>query len=180
MRALSLILASTVTVALLVGASALAAARSEDAQSAVHVTGLETDLRFDLEVDWTQELVGRVEETRQTEIISTIDWSDARLPDQVRIRANYDEYPPSDANAPERPWAYVGSVADDAGSWVGTLTMTKDQEGAFLGQMMLEGTGANDGLFAILGLSATADGSMEYDGFLFEGELPPRPEPPNE
>ena len=177
MRTGRLILASTISVALLAGLSSVGAAQSEDGPMVVPVTGRLTDMAFVAEADHTREQVGPVTEYRMTEFDWTIDWSDPRLPTNLRLRESANEYPPSHANAVARPMVSVGAVADGAGEWVGTSTVVFDEEDRISGHTVLEGIGVNDGLVAILGVSADSGDSAVWDGFLIHGELPPLPEP---
>ena len=99
MRAVGPILASTISVALLAGVSSVGAAQSEDGPLFVPVTGQLTDRSVVAGIDYTTDQVGPVTEYRLFEFDWTIDWSDARLPTQLRSRQNANQYPPSNANA---------------------------------------------------------------------------------
>ena len=178
MRAVRLILATTFSVALLAVVSTTGVAQSEDSPLVVPVTGELTGMASVAGADHTSDRVGPAKEYRHFEYDWTIDWSDPRLPVHLRSRQNANQYPPSDVNAPTRPEVRRFAVADDAGAWVGTATVVMDEDGVISGQMVLEGTGVNDGLVAILGVNADPGAYTEWDGFLVQGELPPLPEPP--
>ena len=68
-------------------------------------------------------------------------------------------------------------LVNDGGSWVGTMRGYKLGGTRHYWQMQLTGTGAYDGLSALLVFRGVDDIRQEVEGFVFPGALPDYPEP---
>jgi len=182
MRTLRSFMAGMLFVALLVGLSGTALAQ-EAAKSpqVTHVTGTliaeETD---DSEEEWWEDVdttEGRptnvVGHLRGLRSVQTIEWSDPRLPSEKVTETNFDMFRigvPS-----EMPFTGSHLLVGPDGYWTGTGTGFCGTDNTCHGLDVLTGHGAYDGLYATL-LATTFRGT-EWDGLIFEGEMPPMPDP---
>jgi hypothetical protein len=189
MRASRLPTPWTVILLMLVGAIVLAllgvltmavAAQDEDddgdeAFTATYVTGeiIQTQGTGDAEY-WEED---GVEHTRGMLNEQTIEWSDARLPSRLLIAYNLASHNP-DAGAIAASYR----LEDDLdGAWVGIGHGFQGYPDgaspmAAVGLMTLTGEGAYEGLSAMIA-NKLEDGASALEGYIFEGALPPIPDP---
>jgi hypothetical protein len=173
MRTLRLSLAGAVILALLGGLSVavVAQADEEQAPTATYVTGGEVS-----------------GSTSGPYVAKEMDWSDPRLPSRMREDFNIDEHvaihPDGLAMAgqmartyrldgPEGAWAGTGRVL----GWM-TQPISEDEHSeTWVELLTLTGEGAYEGLSATL-VRVIYEGDISpYEGFIFEGGLPPMPDP---
>lgn len=186
MRTLRLSLAGTITLALLGCLGGAVLAQDEPAAieevgrpdeeapvTATHVTGTPVDHSSDDSAveNWTDER--GVEHFYGFRAFSTNEWSDPRLPSETAMVENYDIYQKDDGTQ------VVGLSAirldGPHGSWTGTATsLYSMSDGTGSGFVVLTGEGAYEGLFAVL----HGEPPGGWDGYIFEGQMPPMPEPP--
>ena len=100
-----------------------------------------------------------------------IEWSDPRLPSTMTTVMNFDSYP----NA--MTWAQTHRLDGPDGAWTATERGFMDFSAGSSGLMVWTGEGAYEGLSALLVGVVTDTGETLYEGFLFEGGLPPMPDP---
>ena len=147
----------------------------EVAPTATYVTGqiIQTQGTGDFEI-WEEDGVGHVRGMWNEQ---EIEWSDPRLPTRLLINTNLDEHQPS-AGFSASSYRLEGGVD---GAWVGTghsFYGYPDEESLMAGVelMTLTGEGAYEGLSAMIA-SAWMEGTPAFEGFIYEGELPPVPDP---
>ena len=135
-------------------------------------------------VDWED---GGVHYWRGVRTERTVEWSDPRLPSRLLMDANANWYAHPDFEAVGAFAVAVRLVGED-GDWYGTEYALMAPESA-MGLYVLTGSGAYEGLWAMLegSLIVDADGDpvvdadnrvmSMYDGYIFESEMPPMPDP---
>ena len=176
MRTLRLSLVGTVTLVLLVGSGGVVVAQSDDEAGPVTpVTGTRLSATTDTsEEEWSYE--GTVGVARNFKLLESVEWSDPRLPSDVLNVLNFDmhvighfqDLPVTGAVLLQGPDCY----------WTGSLTGFCDPQETCHVMETLTGHGAYEGLFAtILGGDAEAGAQYLYEGMIFEGEMPPMPDP---
>jgi len=159
-------------------ATATSEASVTDDLRVTHVTGTLLNERFDdtEEESSVDDGIGRV---RGLKSIRTIWWSDPRLPAEWVTVLNVDQY--QIGVTKEVAWAGTSRLERPAGYWTGTAVGYFDQDGNAFGQDVLIGHGPYEGLFAIINARGWADLEREhesgFEGLIFEGQLPPMPEP---
>ena len=141
--------------------------------TATRVTGTPVDHSSDDSAveSWTDER--GVEHYYGFRAFSTDEWSDPRLPAETAMVENFDIYQADDGTQV----VGLSAVRLDGpdGSWTGTATSLYSMtDGTGFGFMVLTGEGGYEGLFAIL----QGDDPTGLDGYVFEGEMPPMPDPP--
>ena len=160
--------ATIIALALLVGSTVgVTAQMNDETIPAVFVTGTVVD-------DTANENEGRVVYTQE------VAWSDPRLPSSLQVNA---------------AWYVSGESVTDAvmtmemnlllegpdGLWRGTGRAIEAIDGRY-SYYVLIGEGAYEGLHALLrgapGIDVNGPWDEDYQGWLFEGELPPLPAPP--
>jgi hypothetical protein len=172
MRTLKLSLAGTVILVLVCGLAGTVVALDEaDGSPVTHVTGTVVDTFYD---DSTGELTyspGDVHHLSGATYIETNEWSDPRLPAEKEMVLDLTTYPYEGG----RLMITRASIRLDGldGSWVGTGVGLAYPDGSSQRQDVLVGEGAYEGLFAVLSCGT----DMGCDGFIFEGEMPPQPQP---
>jgi hypothetical protein len=165
-----------VTLLAVLGSAATAQSPNPGAR-VTQFTGAITEERWITEgsEDWETEGVLHSQNNRA---VWTVEWTDPRLPTTMWQRIDYEQYPTS---TPEGALPYAVSVLleGEDGSWVGDGRGVGYDEGFV--QVILEGQGAYEGLYAILDRKDTTlpDGTVErtFDGFIVEGELTTMPGP---
>jgi len=169
-RTLRLSLFVMLTLALLGGPSeAVLAQDEEEAGPVTYVTGTVLSQDIDTtEEEWSQE--GGVGHARGFKVLETWEWSDPRLPTEKATVMNFEMYDIGDFR--ELAFQSTHLLEDPDGHWAGTASGFFDQDGGHHGVEFLTGHGAYEGLFATIGF--TADGA---EGLIFEGEMPPMPDP---
>jgi len=182
MRTLRLALAGTVTLALLGLGGATVAQDEEDAPVTVtQVTGEAFSDRTMNQGAWTD--VDGGGQQRGAVFEHDIEWSDPRLPSLMRLHENLNIHWVGDEDA---AWTLVGNVRleGEEGAWTGAeYGLGEDSPtGATLQprMMLLTGEGAYEGLSAVLQRQhevITTASRPVFEGYIFEGELPPMPEP---
>lgn len=173
MRTLRRALAGTVTLMLLTGLSVAVMAQEDEPEppTATYVTGVVVSEREDAnDSGWE------------------IDWSDPRLPSRVEYRFSAETgrslHPDGTVMAAQMVAAVRLEGPD--GSWSGTdhiLAWTlepepgKKSEETWAELLKLVGEGDYEGLSATLTFTGDGDVPGPYEGFIFEGDLPPMPDP---
>ncbi|MGD8486934.1 MAG: hypothetical protein PVH07_09885 [Chloroflexota bacterium] len=183
MRTLRLMLASAVIHALAVGTAGIAIAQDEEdvPVTATQVTGEATGTRTVSPPTGSE--VDGVWHDRDLVFEHDIEWSDPRLPSLMRGQENQNWHVlPDDSGAV----TFVTNIRleGESGAWTGAeygLGEMSD-EGLVLQprMMLLTGEGAFEGLSAVLQRQhevITAVSSPVFEGYIFEGGLPPMPEP---
>ena len=178
MRILRVTLAGTVVLALLGGLGSVALAQ-EDAETAkvTPFTGTRLDAVWDTtDAEWWEEDgIGHSRGMRGTE---TIEWSDPRLPSEMHVGMNFDEYGPGEFQATAVSGTTLLEGPD--GYWSGEFTVYCDDRGCH-GMNTITGHEAYEGLLAVFraydDIEGPEEGEWVYEGLIFEGEMPPRPEP---
>ena len=179
MRTLRMSLAGTVILALLGGLGSVALAQ-EDADSAkvTPFTGVRLSVISDTsEEEWSVD--GDIGHARFFKALETVEWSDPRLPSEMRSVANFDMYNIGEMR--EMPMAGTTLLVGQDGYWTGAYTGFCDEVGDCYGMNVLTGHGDYEGLFATLRATSEYDPNYESDvlfnGLIFEGEMPPVPDP---
>ena len=179
MRTLRLSLTGAVMLLLLGSLSAVAIAQSgQQGGPVTFVSGqllsVSTD---DSDEDWSvEDTVGHARGFKVTEVY---EWSDPRLPADKVTTINMDMY--AIGQSRETVFTAATILEGPDGYWTGSGTGFLDPDGVYRGAEVLSGHGAYDGLSAIItftdldeAMPGTGDGA---EGFIFEGEMPPMPEP---
>jgi hypothetical protein len=156
----------------------LAVAAGPDVASVTHVTGRLISTRYDDAGTIVATATGS-QQRRGLVQVQRVAWSDPRLPSHMRTVLNIDGYM---LESREGVLPFRGSLRLEGltGWWSGTQRGVLHADGCFW-QDLLIGEGAYRGLFAVL------DGRMEFDaggagvtvweGYIFEGTEPPKPDP---
>jgi hypothetical protein len=183
MRTLRLSLAGMVILALIGGLGGVVVAQDGDepATTATYVTGQQTDAR---EVaGGTYSGADGIDRNRDAVFVDTIEWSDPRLPSSMWISENLDMHALGDDR---EAWAWAGTIRleDEVGAWTGLEYGMGEWVGDGLALrprvMMLTGEGAYEGLSAMLQRRWDPDDPTYHatvEGYIFEDQLPPMPEP---
>ena len=173
-----------ITVALLAGSTIGVAGQPEDeAPTFTFATGrvIKDSSPQD---DWAKAWMdGSVVHVLGWRVERSIDWSDPRLPSEMLSRMNVDTH--IDEHDLIQAFAETYRLEGPDGAWTGTgraLAMEHGHEADWL--MVLTGEGAYEGLAAML-VRETVTGDPDKDeidhtlmkGYIFEGELPPMPDP---
>ena len=181
MRTLRMSLAGTVILALLGGLSGVALAQNdEDAGPVTHFTGTQLDAVDDVtdEEWWVED--NDLLRSRGTRVTETIEWSDPRLPSELQGVMNFVQYPHTEV---PRGTAVSGTTLLEGpeGYWTGEFTLFCDADSECNGMNTLTGHGAYEGLFAVMrafdDIEGPEWGDWVYEGLIFEGEMPPMPDP---
>ena len=175
MRTLRLYLVGTVMGALLCGLGVAVVAQDEE-QTATHVTGRVVSGEWSDAASATSE--GRIQHMHGMEAVRQVEWSDPRLPPTMTGRMNLDaHWRESDAIM---PWASTHRLDGADGAWTVTERGFMETDGSFA-LLVLTGEGAYEGLSAMLVevvLEAyEGDDETIWEGYIFEGGLPPMPDP---
>jgi hypothetical protein len=152
------------------GGTVLAQEEADDSP-VTHVTGTIVDTFYD---DSTGELTsapGDINHMSGATYVETNEWSDPRLPAEKRMVLDFTTYPYEGGRLMVTRTSIRMDGAD--GSWVGTGVGLSRPDGSSQGQDVLVGEGGYEGLFAVLNCG-TATGC---DGYIFEGQMPPPPDP---
>lgn len=147
----------------------------DEALTATYVTGEIMQVMGSGDAEHWEE--GGVQHTRGMLNEQTIEWSDPRLPSRLLIVYNAASHQP-DAGAIVA--SYRLEDGPD-GAWVGTghgFQGYPDEESpmAAVGLMTLTGEGAYEGLSAMI-VNKYVSGTSALEGYIFEGTLPPTPDP---
>jgi hypothetical protein len=172
MQTLRMSLAGAVSLALLGGLSGALAAQDEDAGPNAWVTGVGQSMTGDpTELEWSETDSGM--SGRGLKVVETVEWSDQRLPSEFRSVGNLQANDAGMAISTTELWE--GPDGDWTGQWNGAC----DLEDNCWGLSVLTGQGAYEGLTAVIVTMAPEDAtsSATYKGFIFEGEMPPVPDP---
>jgi hypothetical protein len=176
MRTLRLALAGTITLALLGGVGGAGIAQHDEELPGTTVTPF-TGLRMNelgdpTTEEWSEE--GSIGRSRGYELRENVEWSDQRLPAEKLNVINYDIH---DLEAWEDA-AIAGTTLLEGpdGYWSGEWTaLCKD---GCHGMHVITGHGAYEGLFAVFrGFPPEDEGLWAYEGLIFEGSMPPMPDP---
>jgi hypothetical protein len=168
----------------LVGLPAMAQDDEEATFRATYVTGTTTSL-MDI-----ASAIPAMEEARVSLYgeaqIREVEWSDPRLPASMRLTQNLDYY---DIDRDELigaiPLLQSVLLEDHDGAWTGTVYgLLEERMDGRVPQtvlLILDGEGAYEGLSAMLrttGEPPAQGEAADWEGYIFEGEMTPIPEPP--
>ena len=113
---------------------------------------------------------------RNFKLLESVECSDPRLPSDVLNDLNYDMHVID--HFQDLPVTGAVLLPGPDGHWTGSLTGFCDPQETCHVMETLTGHGAYESLFAtILGGDAEAGAENRYEGKIFEGEMPPMPEP---
>jgi|GEM_PF-2601417 len=185
MRTLRLCLAGMVIITLLGGLSVTVVAEDDGTSpSATHVTGTQLSTsRVSEPEEWED---GDVHYWRGVQTERTVEWSDPRLPSRFLYDSNANWHALGDGSV--GAFAVAVRLVGEDGDWAGTEYALMAPESS-VGLYVLTGSGAYEGLWAMLegSLVVDADGNPVidadnqvtsiYDGYIFESEMPPMPDP---
>ncbi len=122
---------------------------------------------------WVEDAIGHA---RAYKVNESVEWNDPRLGDGAHWSLNFDMYELSQSK--QMPVTGTGWIEGPEGYWTGTSTGFCDPVGDCRSLIVLTGHDGYDGLFAtILGSGNDDAGESTYEGLMFEGEMPPMPEP---
>ena len=122
---------------------------------------------------WVEDAIGHA---RVYKVSETVEWSDPRLGDGALLSLNFDMYEISQAK--QMPVTGSMWLQGPDGHWTGTSTGFCDPAGVCRSMIILTGHDAYDGLFAtILNTGDGESNESTYQGLIFEGEMPPMPDP---
>ena len=172
MRTLRLSLVGTVILVLLASLSVMAIVQSEsdEAVAVTHVTGTVVDAVWDdSQMEFTSE--GGANIGRGMRLTETYEWSDPRLPAVKTSILNFNSYPGGETGRGIMGATTIRLDGPD-GAWVGGATTMQFVDGRGVGWDTYVGEGAYEGLVAVLQCTST-----DCEGQIFEGELPPVPDP---
>jgi len=188
MRTLWMPFVGMVILALVGGLSVTVSAQDDDeALTVTHVTGKQSSMSMTSEPEEWED--GDVLYRRGIGTERTVEWSDPRLPSRFLVNTNANWHVFGDGAV--AGFANAVRLVGEEGDWAGTeysLLDTLDPESA-VGLYVLAGEGAYDGLWAMLvgSLVVDADGDLVidadnqvasvYEGYVFESEVPPIPDP---
>ena len=175
MRTLRLSVAGTVVLMMLGNLSASVVAQDQE-QTATHVTGRVISGEWGEATSETAD--GSVQHMYGMQAVREVEWSDPRLPSTMTSLMNLDaHWREADAIL---PWASTHRLDGPDGAWTVTERGFMEADGSF-GLLVLTGEGAYDGLTAMLvDISLEApepDDETIWEGYIFEGGLPPMPDP---
>ena len=197
MRTLRLSVEGTIILALLGGQSFAVVAQDEEPTPIALVTGAVTEV---YPYEFTEEDDGglSLDDIRGYEVVTqtsgpmrqVVEWSDPRLPTDLWLSLGYTrilqgEGQPEPVGAMNIAWQSL--LEDEQGRWRGTGRSVLDADEKY-SLYVLTGEGAYDGLSALLRgvapddeeaglLHAHAPWDMAYEGYIFEAELTPMPDP---
>ena len=181
MRTARATLAGPVIAAMIAGSAMGAAAHDEESPTPAFVAGTVMELTAYMEEDegrTVSEEAGVIREEGHV-LGQRVRWSDPRLPSEHWVRVNlaiYDE----DAGTGALVLETSHLLVDDEGAWRGTgrAFANRDDRHSYF---ELVGEDAYDGLHAFLrgkpDAELMAPWDVEYEGWIFEGEVPDLPEP---
>jgi hypothetical protein len=175
MRTLRAVLVGMVIIALLGGLSGAVLAQDEE-QTATHVTGRVISGEWGGATSETAE--GSIQHMLDMQAVRQVEWSVPRLPPTMTGRMNLDaHWRETDAIL---PWASTHRLDGPDGAWTVTERGFMEADGAFA-LLVLTGEGAYEGLSAMLvevvSEEITGDSPTIWEGYIFEGGLPPLPDP---
>ncbi len=179
MRTLRLSLMGMLTFALLGGLGGTVVAQSEEGAGPVTpFTGIRLSSTEDTsDEEWTVE--GGIGRARVYKLHETVEWSDPRLPTDKLNVMNFDMYNIGETR--DLPIAGTQLLEGPDGYWTGEFTSFCDEVGDCYGMNVITGHGSYEGLFATFRASPQPDpageGDLLFDGLIFEGEMPPMPDP---
>jgi len=165
MRTLGVML---ITIAVLMGSTVgVAGQMNDELIPAVFVTGTVVDGTAD-------ETDGLVVYTQE------IEWSDPRLPSMHRVHANW--YVSGESMADAVMTVEMSSLLEGPeGAWRGTGRAIETNDDRY-SYYVLMGEGDYEGMHVLLrgvpGMDVNGPWDEDYEGWLFEAELPPPPDPP--
>ncbi len=109
-----------------------------------------------------------------------VDWSDPRLPTTHWLRLDLAIHGMDERDGLVMTVGTSHLLEGAEGSWRGTGRVIEDADGR-LSQYVLSGEGDYESLYALLqgtpGMDAHGPLDYSYEGFIFEGQLPPFPDP---
>ena len=178
MRTLRLSLVGTVILGLLGGLGGVVLAQGDtDPAKVTPFTGIALSSMPDSSDEewWVEDGVGH---SRTLRVREAVEWSDPRLPSEKQNVVNFDMFEIGEF----RQTAMTGTTLLEGpdGYWAGEFTVYCDTVGDCYGTNILTGHGAYEGLFAIFRSTPSDPGGRGqgfFDGLIFEGEMPPMPDP---
>jgi len=194
MRTLRVSLAGTVILGLLASLSVAVVAQDEEPAPVTYVTGTVVEQYshdeqvgeqvMELDEDGPRFVRGyevfRPDMSGGGDLLEQhVDWSDPRLPTKHWVLLDYAAiFTEEPAGAMNVVTSHLLEDAD--GSWRGTGRAVEDADARF-SQYVLTGEGAYEGLYALLqgtpGMDAHGPWDHSYEGYIFEGTLPPLRDP---
>jgi hypothetical protein len=191
MRTLRLSLAGTVILTLLASMSMAVAAQEEEPAPFAYVTGTVVEqFGYTEGARKGEEEIGpgKHEQREEDGVLyeqgvifeQQVEWSDPRLPPEHWIRLDAAIFGMDDPDSGVMTVQTSHLLEGAEGDWRGTgrAVETADDRSSYY---ELTGEGAYEGLHALLrgtpGMDAHGPWDESYEGYIFEGELPPFPEP---
>ncbi|MEA2026220.1 MAG: hypothetical protein U9O18_05985 [Chloroflexota bacterium] len=154
---------------------AVMAQDEDDGYLATSVTG---DYKYAegqrFEADKTIVADGNLTLNRDLEQKRIYEWDDPRLPGTLELRYGWDEFRmPGTANTAYVEWGEA-TLSDDEGTWEGPFFGTRLPDASSYNlQFWLDGSGAYEGIYAVLTMDDARRGDQDIAGLIVEGELPP-------
>ena len=187
MRTTAKLTAVAVLASLLAVAQIAVAQEEETSGTGAYVTGTLLDLTHDTSTE-TSDWKGDVLEWRDWVTIFQYEWSDPRMPSEIRTYNNGNEYILQGRTASERGGHIRGTAVGHGrdGSWQGPFTgLYPDTIDDVHNWMVLTGSGGYEGLYAVVTNHDWYDADAmehrhEVEALIAEGEPPPVPEIPAE
>ena len=168
-------LVGAVTAALFAGLGGGVLAAAESSELVTHVTGVVViDSLDDSEEEWWIDPV-TVGHARGFKQFQAVEWSLPRLPPEMQTVLNFDMYHIGQFR--ETPFTGSSLLAGPDGYWTGTATDFSDTDGACYAMELPTGHVAYEGLHATLLGQLTEAGESVWDGYIYEGESLPMPDP---
>ena len=145
-----------------------------------HVTGQNTEDWVEVETPGASRLDGSVEYMDVGEYIMPIEWSDSRLPADMHVREGTVLHQGDLEDWSDDLWVFARAVRLDGpdGAWTGTARGVAAND-LNTTQLLYEltGEGEYEGLSAVLAQDNSAWPKVQFDGWIFEGDLPTMPQP---
>ena len=182
MRTLRLSLAGTVILVLLGGVTGIASAQDKEAATWTHVTGQTNmdDEWVEVETAGASRWDGSVEYQEVSEYIMPMEWSDPRLGESMHLREQAVLHTGDPASWEDDMWVFARAVRLEGpqGAWLGSAGgVAANDLSTTQMQYELTGEGAYEGLSAVFAQDNSGWPIVQFDGWIFEGDLPTMPEP---
>lgn len=179
MRTMRLSLVGVVTLVLLAGVTGIASAQAAEEPTWAHVTGQDTGEWVELEPAGPSSWDGSVEYQGVSRFIMPMEWSDPRLGEAMDIREQAVVHTGDPASWEDDMYVFSRAVRLDGpdGSWAGTARGVAGADGTTQLHYALTGEGAYEGLSAMFAQDNSGWPTVRFDGWIFEGDLPPMPDP---
>ena len=171
MRTIKTTTISILAIGLLAGSTVGVAAQDEDADSLAPALTSGSFVYWDGEPDSWDETTRDGIQTEAWVDSADVEMSDSRLSGAITLDYTKQRF---DVLGTDIAWG-TARIENDAGAWDGTMRQTSDRDasGREVGYYELVGSGAYDGLSAMVFETETPVGGREWSGIIFPGELPP-------